>query len=89
MRASIGLCLRRKGCYWDKEVTFNAKKGIEVEDVRVWMVNNLRKVRLWDRNCVSENVELIGGKSIERWNVEREEHYMFRNNRTKRNEHIA
>ena len=32
-----------KGCYWDKEMTFNAKKSVEVEDVRVWMVKNLKK----------------------------------------------
>jgi hypothetical protein len=32
-----------KGCYWDEEVTFNAKKGIEVEDVRGWMARNLVK----------------------------------------------
>lgn len=32
-----------KGCYWDKEGTFNAKNGIEVEDVRGWMVKNLKK----------------------------------------------
>jgi len=31
-----------KGCYWDKEVTFNAKMGIEVEDVRGWMMKSLR-----------------------------------------------
>jgi hypothetical protein len=32
-----------RGCFWDKEGTFNAKKGIEVEDVRGWMVKNLKK----------------------------------------------
>ncbi|KAG0651983.1 isoflavone reductase [Hyphodiscus hymeniophilus] len=32
-----------RGCYWDKEDTFNAKKGIEVQDVRDWTQKNLRK----------------------------------------------
>jgi hypothetical protein len=32
-----------KGCYWDKERTYNVKRGIEVEDVREWMVKNLKK----------------------------------------------
>jgi len=30
-----------KGLAWEKEVTFNGQKGIEVEDVRSWMVTNL------------------------------------------------
>lgn len=30
-----------KGVAWDKSVTFNVQNGIEVEDVRTWMIKNL------------------------------------------------
>lgn len=30
-----------KGLAWDKETTFNWRKGIQVEDVRTWMIKNL------------------------------------------------
>ena len=31
-----------KGCSWDMAGTFNANRGIEVEDVRAWMLKNLK-----------------------------------------------
>ena len=30
------------GCFWDKGGTFNGKRGIEVIDVRGWMIENLK-----------------------------------------------
>lgn len=30
-----------KGCWWGKEMSFNQRRGLEVEDVREWMVSNL------------------------------------------------
>lgn len=31
------------GCFWDMGKTFNAQRGIEVEDVRGWVARNLKK----------------------------------------------